>query len=73
MHTPDDYLYGNIGKVIVPRGRVVVHNQVQPRRRLGTRGFRAWLGNPRDKDIERCPCAWAPELRRHYRVTRARP
>lgn len=31
----------------IPAGRVVVHNHVRPARRLGMRGFRAYLVQPR--------------------------
>ena len=50
----------------VPPGKIVVHNFVRPTRRLGSRGFRAWLAelSPR---YEVCPCEWAPELGTHYR------
>ncbi len=51
----------------VPAGRVVVHNQVRPTRRLGFHGFRAWLAEPGDK-LTACSCDWAPELGTHYRV-----
>jgi hypothetical protein len=51
----------------LPTGRVLVHNSVRPTRRLGSRGFRAWLDNP-DGKYEPCPCSWAPELGVHYRV-----
>ena len=30
----------------VPLNRVLVHNTVRPTRRLGSRGFRAWLSCP---------------------------
>jgi transcriptional regulator with XRE-family HTH domain len=50
----------------VPAGRVVVHNDVQPTRRLGSRGFRAWLATEPPEAGERCACGWAPELGRHY-------
>jgi hypothetical protein len=50
-------------------GRVIVHNTVRPSRRLGWRGFRAWLA-PKDETLERCPCSWAPELGAHYRKRR---
>ena len=53
----------------VPRHRIVVHNQVRTARRLGTRGFRAWLADPGDH-YEVCKCGWAPELDAHYRVRR---
>ncbi len=53
----------------VPAERVVVHNHVRMsrRRRLGSRGFRAWLDGPSDR-YETCSCGWAPELGEHYRV-----
>jgi len=51
----------------VPEGKIVVHNQVRPTRRLGSRGFRAWLDTPNDK-YEACQCGWAAELAEHYRV-----
>jgi hypothetical protein len=52
---------------VVPPGRCLVHNQVRPARRLGTRGFRAWTQTAPD-GLELCPCEWAPELGPHYRV-----
>jgi hypothetical protein len=52
----------------VPRGKVLVHNNVKPTRRLGMRGFRAWLANPSKWYVE-CTCGWAPHLK-HYRVAR---
>ena len=55
----------------VPSSLVLVHNHVQPTRRLGSRGFRAWLSAPDATHLEVCPCGWAPELGRHYRVSRA--
>ena len=51
----------------IPAGRVVVHNQVRPTRRLGSRGFRAWLAEPSER-LVLCGCDWAPELGEHYRV-----
>lgn len=55
----------------VPAGFALVHNQVQPTRRLGLRGFRAWLAPATTPTIEPCPCGWAPEIGTHYRVIRA--
>lgn len=53
----------------VPPGMVVVHNHIKPARLLGWNGFRAWLQSPDDPPtLEVCPCRWAPELGRHYRV-----
>jgi hypothetical protein len=54
----------------VPAGCVVVHNNVRPTRRLGSRGFRAWLSLPDPATLEVCPCAWAQELGQHFRVSR---
>ena len=51
----------------VPSGKIVVHNRVRPTRKLGSRGFRAWLAEP-SSQYEVCPCEWAPELDAHYRV-----
>ena len=53
----------------VPAGRFVVHNHVRPARRLGSRGFRAWLTSTPDQ-LEVCGCPCAPELGQHYRVAR---
>ena len=50
----------------IPRGWVVVHNNVAPARTIGTRGFRAWLERPGD-ELVKCMCEWAPRLGRHYR------
>lgn len=50
----------------VPAGLVLVHNSVRPTRRLGSRGFRAWLTEPGDR-LVRCDCGWASELGAHYR------
>ena len=49
----------------IPPGRILVHNHVQPSRNLGSRGFRAWLGQP-GAWTEACGCGWAPELGTHY-------
>ena len=50
---------------VVPDGMILVHNHVKPTRRLGSRGFRAWLSAP-DPQLEICGCGWAPELGRHF-------
>jgi len=55
---------------VIPAGQVAVHNNVRPTRRLGSRGFRAWLAPADAERLERCECGWAPELERHYRVKR---
>src|ERR1700682_1761445 len=70
-HNPADrYLRGNVAMLRVPDGIVVVHNNVVPTRRLGTRGFRAWWSEPDDPLITVCDCGWAPELGKHFRVDR---
>jgi hypothetical protein len=56
----------------VPAGQVLVHNQVAPAARLGTRGFRAWLANQATDGLVRCDCGWAPRLPEHYRVDLSR-
>jgi hypothetical protein len=53
----------------VPRGRVLVHNNVRPTRVLGSRGFRAWLQSPAST-LAVCACGWAPQLGQHFRVVR---
>ena len=68
------YLSG-IPRKPLPPGQVVVHNRVAPTRRLGSRGFRAWIAatepDPpelaRLHQVIRCGCGWAPELPEHYR------
>lgn len=62
---PSDYL--RTIPTEVPAGRVVVHSTVRPTRRLGSRGFRAWLSTP-GAHLEPCGCGWAPELGVHYRI-----
>jgi hypothetical protein len=55
----------------VPAGMGIVHNHiVPPARRIGVRGFRIWVQALDDSDppLAICPCKWAPELGRHYRV-----
>jgi hypothetical protein len=51
----------------VPDGRCLVHNHIRPTRRLGSRGFRAWLADP-SPALTVCDCGWAPELGPHFRV-----
>jgi hypothetical protein len=41
-----DYLFSLPKSGEIPAGQVVVHNEVSPTRRLGSRGFRAWLQSP---------------------------
>jgi hypothetical protein len=42
------YLTGSVAGLRVPKGTVVVHNQVRPSRQLGQRGSRAWLADDDD-------------------------
>lgn len=54
----------------LPKGKVLVHNQVRPHRWLGGRGFRAWTQTLND-ELEVCSCDWAGvDLHGlvHYRV-----
>jgi hypothetical protein len=39
----------------IPPGQVLVHNTVRPTRRLGSRGFRAWLSVPDRARLEGLP------------------
>ena len=65
------YLFGNVANLQVPVSMALVHNHVRPSRRLGTRGFRAWVQEPDRLTLCVCECGWAPELGQHFR-TRAR-
>jgi hypothetical protein len=66
MPTASQYLYRL--PAVVPAAMVLVHNHVRPTRRLGDRGFRAWLSPPDPARLQVCHCAWAPELGPHFRV-----
>jgi hypothetical protein len=59
----------------LPAGVVLVHNSVRPTRRLGMRGFRAWLQAPGTARLRLAPCncGWAAELGQHYLVSGDRP
>ena len=50
----------------IPTGQVLV-NDVQPAKRFGVRGFRAWTQEPNDRTVV-CDCGWAPEITEHYRI-----
>ena len=59
----------------VPAGVAIVHNNMRfagKGRMIGQNGFRIWAQRLDDSEppIEVCTCNWAPELERHYRVTR---
>ena len=76
----EDRLYGQLGRYLglipnpedVPFEFGIVHNQVSPTRAVGARGFRIWAQRLDDTDapVEPCPCGWASELGRHFRVAR---
>jgi hypothetical protein len=55
----------------LPRGFYLVHNQVQPQRPLGKKGFRAWVQTEKDNLVP-CKCSFAgnknAKLNKHYRV-----
>jgi hypothetical protein len=79
--TEADRLNGRLGRYLgaipkaedVPIEFGIVHNNPAPSTRvIGARGFRIWVRRLDDTDapIEPCPCGWAPELRRHFRVAR---
>lgn len=56
-----DFQYISQGRLFVPRGRVLVHNQIKPP--IYGNGFRIWTQKP-DKKLVRCDCSWVP----HYRI-----
>ncbi len=51
----------------IPEGKVVVHNSITPVTGFGLHGSRSWTQIP-DEQIEVCPCEWAAQLDKHYRV-----
>ena len=55
----------------IPSGVALVHNSVRPTRRLGTRGFRAWLQKPNDR-LASCDCGFAPELGQHFCIAKVK-
>ena len=69
-----DYLHSIAQAEKVPRGSVLVHNRVRPRKTLSWGGFRAWI-QPLDETLEECPCKWAGQNvdghLKHYRRKRA--
>lgn len=69
MTTEKTYLDGTVDHIWVPAGMVLVHNHVTPARRLGTRGFRAWVQRPDVDMLIACDCKWV--LWPHFRVRRA--
>ena len=54
----------------LPEGRVLVHNDVTPKPKIGTNGFRAWTQLKTNRLVQ-CHCDWAGvDLHglQHYRV-----
>jgi hypothetical protein len=56
----------------VPSAFGIVHSRIAPGTTIGAKGFRIWAQRLDDTDppIEPCPCGWARELGRHFRVAR---
>ncbi len=54
--------------VVVPAGKLLVHNNVVPAKRVGSRGFRIWYVSPDAAKYVVCDCGWARELGEHYRI-----
>ena len=57
MKTDKHYVAG-IPRKALPEGRVLVHNNVVPQRRLGMNGFQAWTQTVEDT-LVLCSCNWA--------------
>ena len=54
---------------VVPAGKLLVHNNVVPAKRIGSRGFRIWYVSAANSgEYVVCDCGWAPELGAHYRI-----
>jgi hypothetical protein len=53
---------------VVPAGKLLAHNNAAFAARNGTRGFRFWLTDT-DPRYKVCPCDWAPELSKHYKLS----
>ena len=65
---PSDLDYLDEMPTEIPIGKILVHNNVVPARRIGTRGFRVWFASPDSNKYVVCDCDWAPELGQHYRI-----
>jgi hypothetical protein len=68
--TTKEYLHALPGKL--PHGSYLVHNHVVPARRLGDRGFRAWVQQGGEDELIECGCDFGgmknSKLNKHYRV-----
>jgi hypothetical protein len=61
-----DYIYEL--PAVIPAGKVLVHNRVQPETEIGRNGFRAWLSYPDPEKYIVCTCGWASNLGVHWQV-----
>lgn len=67
FHNADDYL--STIPLVIPDGKVIVHNRVPAVWPVGLNGFRIWLQNKSDAhNLIACDCGWAAHLGAHYRV-----
>jgi hypothetical protein len=65
---PNDIDYLEEMPTAVPAGKILVHNNVVPAKRIGSRGFRIWYVAPDSAKYVVCDCGWAAELGEHYRI-----
>ena len=65
---PNDIDYLEEMPTVVPAGKILVHNNVVPAKRIGSRGFRIWYASPDSAKYVVCDCGWASELGEHYRI-----
>jgi hypothetical protein len=65
---PSDIDYLEEMPTAIPAGKILIHNNVVPARRINTRGFRIWFASPDSNKYVVCDCGWAPELGPHYRI-----
>jgi len=65
---PNDIDYLEEMPTVIPAGKFLIHNNVVPAKRIGSRGFRIWYVSPDSTKYVVCDCGWAPELGDHYRI-----
>jgi hypothetical protein len=69
--TTREYLH-KLPREPLPPGSYLVHNHVVPARRLGDRGFRAWVQQGGEDGLVECDCDFGgtanSKINRHYRV-----
>lgn len=68
-----DYLPNGPAPRNIPRGKVLVHNDMYhgspPGHEVGVGGFRAWWTDKANlKGLKRCNCGWRPDIGTHYKV-----